>query len=229
MKRLLYNIWLIISGWLIKPIRFFRLKTKLRGVCSFPYGAIIDDSSTFEGANAVGSGTYFCGSMGYGSYISPHSSIEGDIGRFCSIGPYVRTNLGIHPTGAPFATTSHMFFSTRRQNGHTFADKQYFEEFSKPIKIGNDCWIGEGAFICGGVTIGDGAVVYAHSVVTKDVPPYAIVAGVPARIIKYRYDKDTVDFLIRTKWWNEPIGWLKENWELLCNINGLKEYFNASD
>lgn len=79
--------------------------------------------------------------------------------------------------------------------------------------------------VIGGTTIGNGAVILAHAVVTKDVPPYAIVGGVPARIIKYRYDEETIDFLLRIKWWNNSIDWFKQNWRLLTDIEKLKEYY----
>ena len=72
----------------------------------------------------------------------------------------------------------------------------------KQTTIGNDVWIGQGAFIKGGVTIGDGAIVAAHAVVVKDVPPYAVVGGVPARVIKYRFDEDAIKDLLEIKWWN---------------------------
>jgi virginiamycin A acetyltransferase len=68
--------------------------------------------------------------------------------------------------------------------------------------IGNDCWICDGTVLIGNVNIGDGAVVAAHAVVTKDVPPYAIVAGNPARIVKYRFPKDVVDALLDIAWWD---------------------------
>ena len=75
---------------------------------------------------------------------------------------------------------------------------------AKPIHIGHDVWIGYGAIIMDGVTIGTGAVVAAAAVVTKDVPPYAIVAGVPARIIRYRFDDDTIRRLLESRWWDFP-------------------------
>ena len=108
-----------------------------------------------------------------------------------------------------------------------FDELKYYDiERKISVKIGNDCWIGEGAFLVGGITIGDGAVILAHAVVTKDVPPYAIVGGVPAKIQKYRYDEETIDFLQKIQWWNSPIEWLQENWELLCDLDKLKKYYS---
>ena len=65
------------------------------------------------------------------------------------------------------------------------------------VNIGHDCWIGEHVFMVGGVTVNNGAVVLAHAVVTKDVPPYAIVGGIPAKVIGYRYDEETIAFLLK--------------------------------
>ncbi len=92
-------------------------------------------------------------------------------------------------------------------------------------KIGSDVWIGIDVTLIGGVEIGDGAVVLTKAVVTKDVPPYAIVGGVPARIIGYRYDEETIKFLQNIKWWDMSPEWLKRNANLLCDIEALKEYF----
>ena len=96
------------------------------------------------------------------------------------------------------------------------------DDNSIDVQIGNDCWIGEGAFLVGGIHIGDGAVVLARAVVTHDVEPYAIVGGVPARVIGYRYDKETIKFLLHRKWWDESEDWLRENWKLLTDIEALK-------
>lgn len=197
---------------------------KFRDKLKFSFSCDVSLKSDFEGANKIYPHTLFCGSMGYGSYISQYCEIHANIGRFTSIAPYVRTNTGIHPIGWPFATTSPMFFSTQEQTGITFADRMMFDEFKKPTEIGNDVWVGENVFFAGGLTIGDGAVVLAGAVVTKDVPPYAIVGGVPAKVIRYRYDEETIRFLLDLKWWNKDVEWLRENWELLCDIDKLKVY-----
>lgn len=84
--------------------------------------------------------------------------------------------------------------------------------------IGNDVWIGEGVSILRGVTIGDGAVVGANSFITKDIPPYSVVAGVPAKHIRYRFDEEMIKRLIETEWWNWPINTIADKFDYLCNI-----------
>ena len=131
----------------------------------------------------------FCGEMGFGSYLGPNSYVVGNIGRFTSIAPFVRCNSGVHPYKLPYVTTSPSFYSlnlNHSQNGSTFAKRQMFKEHifvdndnKWIVNIGHDCWIGEHVFMVGGVTVNNGAVVLAHAVVTKDVPPYAIVGGIP--------------------------------------------------
>ena len=80
-------------------------------------------------------------------------------------------------------------------------------------------------FLTGGVHMGDGVMIMDGGVVTKDVPPYAIVGGVPAKVIKYRYDEETINFLLETKWWNSSIAWFQDNWRLMSNLENLKEYY----
>ena len=123
------------------------------------------------------------------------------IGKFCSIGPNFCCGLGLHPTNG--ISTSPMFYSTVRQNGVTLCTENQYEE-TKHTTIGNDVFIGANVTILDGVTIGDGAVVGAGAVVTKDVPPYAVVGGVPAKVLKYRFDKDTINKLLQIQWWNNP-------------------------
>lgn len=218
-----------------KLIRYIINKIKYSKLCSFDYSVNIGRNSVFEGMNKIHPETSFKGNLGYGSYIGSNCSLSADIGRFTSIAPYVRCNPGLHPYSFPFVTTAPCFFSlnpSRSQNGSTFATEQLYDELALfdrergiAVNIGSDCWIGEGAFLVGGIKIGNGAVVLAHAVVTKDVPDYAIVGGVPAKIIRYRYDNETIEFLKSVKWWNNEIEWFKDNWKLMTDIELLKKYY----
>lgn len=222
-----YGIKQLLKRWI--------LRLKWRGKLQFEQGCDIALQAQFEGMNKIYSHSSFGGILGYGSYIGHHSSLTAKIGRFCSISNHVICNAGIHPFQAPFATTSPCFFSLRKQNGATFATQQMLNEIKTTdnegafdCEIGNDVWICEGVFINGGIHIADGAVVLAHAVVTKDVPPYAIVGGVPAKIIGYRYDEATIKWLLNVQWWNNPIAWFREHWSLLCDIDKLKAYYNKA-
>lgn len=200
-----------------------------------PLSAILDNKVSFEGCCQLHPYVKFCGRLGYGSYIGPYSKVSAKIGRFTSIASHVCTIAGRHAYQAPFATTCPMFFSlnpNHSQSGSTFATEQMFEElkFAVPethldVEIGNDVWIGERAILIGGIHIADGAVVLAGAVVTKDVPPYAIVGGVPAKIIRYRYDEEIINFLLNIQWWNNSEDWFKEHWRLLTDIDRLKAFY----
>lgn len=136
------------------------------------------------------------------SYIGRNSLVYGaDIGAFCSIGNNFTCGLGIHPTDK--LSTSPMFYSTLKQNGTTLSQTDKIDEFL-PVRIGNDVFIGENVTVLSGVTIGNGAVVAAGAVVAKDVPAYAIVGGVPAKLIRYRFSPDQIAALQRIQWWNLP-------------------------
>lgn len=190
----------------------------------------INRHSVFEGANKVCENTYFEGNMGYGAYIGPNGFFMGKIGRFTSIAGKCSVIIGRHPYKYPFATTCPMFFSLSKQNGYTFTDVQLYDEFKYAesnyfVVVGSDCWIGYDVKLIEGIKIGDGAMILAGAVVTKDVPPYAIVGGVPAKIIGYRFDEPTIQFLLKTKWWDNSIEWLKGNWQLVTNIDSLKAYY----
>lgn len=213
-------------------VKIIILKLKWHGKVKFGYKVQIALNSFFEGMNQIHPNTKFSGYLGYGSYIGPYCDLNGRIGRFTSIAPLVRCNYGRHPFSYPYVSTAPCFYSinpNKSQNGNTFASKQTFEEIDYadsnnqyPIVIGNDCWIGEGAFLVGGIKIEDGAVVLAHAVVTKNVPPYAIVGGVPAKILGFRYSEEDIKFLLETKWWNNNSEWFKTHWELLCDFNKFK-------
>ena len=221
--------------WMKQLLKRWVLRLKWHGKLQLEQGCDIALQAQFEGMNKIYSHSSFGGILGYGSYIGHHSSLTAKIGRFCSISNHVICNAGIHPFQAPFATTSPCFFSLRKQNGATFATQQMLNEIKTTdnegafdCEIGNDVWICEGVFINGGIHIADGAVVLAHAVVTKDVPPYAIVGGVPAKIIGYRYDEATIKWLLNVQWWNNPIAWFRAHWSLLCDIDKLKAYYNKA-
>ena len=93
------------------------------------------------------------------------------------------------------------------------------------VTIGNDVWIGQGVSIKSGITIGDGAVIGAGAVVTKNVEPYAIVGGVPSRLIRYRFSKEQIEALLEIKWWNRSIEWLEENGRYFIDVDKFIEKF----
>ena len=118
-----------------------------------------------------------------------------EIGRFCSIAKNVHYFGANHPI---YSLSSSAIFFNKKLNKYPVKDVS-----RSNLQIGNDVWIGYGAIItCNCKKIGDGVIIGAGSIVTKDVPDYAIVAGNPARIIKYRFDKKTIDLLKESKWWN---------------------------
>jgi acetyltransferase-like isoleucine patch superfamily enzyme len=97
------------------------------------------------------------------------------------------------------------------------------------ITIGNDVWIGEEALILSGVTIGDGTVIGARSVVTKDVPPYAVVGGNPARIIRYRFGKEEIAHLLEIQWWNWSLEKIKANVDMLTRHRVLLKHEESNE
>lgn len=134
------------------------------------------------------------------SYIGKNASISlTEIGKFCSIGPNLFCGWGIHPTNG--ISTSPVFYSTKKQAGITYSNEDKFIE-RKRILIGDDVFIGANVTILDGVTIGNGAVIGAGAVVTQDIPHYAIAAGVPAHVLKFRFDDNTIKKLLEIKWWD---------------------------
>lgn len=135
------------------------------------------------------------------------------VGRYCSISADLKFIDSMHPTD--LITTSAITFRPRNSLFTDFMTKelrQYAAKFDvrgdKPYpKIGNDVWIGANVTLAMGIHLGDGCVVATNSTVTRDVPPYAIVGGIPAKILRYRFDEEVIDRLVRSEWWNlDPAG-----------------------
>jgi len=141
------------------------------------------------------------------------------IGKSCSIAQGTLIGGGMHPSKI-FVSTNPVFYSTEKQCTETFADKMYFEETGRCL-IGNDVWIGANAVIMDNINISDGVIIGAGSIVTKDVPSYAIVVGNPARFLRYRFEKKYIDFLLDFQWWNKDIKWLKENFKDFHDIEAF--------
>ncbi len=153
---------------------------------------------------------YTVGQYTYGSEnirlldFHPSSQSPVSIGKFCSIAhnQVFLLNCGHHTqwlTTYPFGHLHRDVFP----NGSTHGEKEHPVR-KEGITIGNDVWIGYGCVILDGVQVGDGAVIGAGSVVTKHVPPYAIVGGAPARLIRYRFSEEVITQLVELQWWNLP-------------------------
>lgn len=177
-----------------------------------------------EGMNVFGDNITFNGRIGYGSYVGERSNINAIIGRYCSISSDVRTVSGTHPTSG-FVSTHPCFYSTKKQAGFTYVNKASFKEdvFADSdrhfVVIGNDVWIGSNVLLLPGVHIGDGAIVAAGAVVTKDVSPYSIVGGVPAKEIKKRFSEEEIKKLMEIKWWNRPSEWIQKNADKFADVS----------
>lgn len=165
----------------------------------------------------IGNSQVFVGRFTYGfENLSVRQWGEGaslNIGAFCSLADRITIFLGgNHRTD----------WVTTFPFGHIFQDELGGEDIvghpatNGGVCIGNDVWIGSGASIMSGITIGDGAVIAANASVVKDVPPYHIVAGNPAKSIKQRFDDETIELLLKLKWWNLDLSAIKDITKILC-------------
>lgn len=173
----------------------------------------------FEGNNFVAGEVYGC-YLGYGTYVHKYSMLVNvKVGRFSAIGENVNIKLFEHPVH--MVSTAPCFYH-KENRLKTFVQEDYYNDLkyvegNYSVVIGNDVWVGSGSYIKSGVRIGDGAVIGAGAVVTKDVEPYVIVGGIPAKVIRYRFPEDQIEALLKIKWWNKDDKWLEENGKYFKN------------
>jgi acetyltransferase-like isoleucine patch superfamily enzyme len=212
------TLWL---GWLLRTARL-KVQYSGRGLC-IGYMAVakrtqfgrMNTLSDFARLDRV--------TMGDMSYVSRGTRITNAvIGKFTCIGPESLVGLGRHPTEG-YVSSHPAFYSLLGQTQLTFVSEQKFEEFL-PIAIGSDVWIGARTIVLDGAEIGDGAIVAAGSVVSGTIPPYAIVGGVPARVIRYRFDEDVVTQLLESRWWDLSFEILRENSKAFESIEAFFEW-----
>ncbi len=141
------------------------------------------------------------------------------IGKFVNIASYVRLNPSPHPMH--WASQHHMLYR-KEMFGFGENDESFFDwRRAKKVHVGHDVWLGHNVIVMGGVTIGNGAVIGSGAIVTKDVPPYAICVGNPARVIKYRFEKEIIEHLEEIQWWN----WEHEKLKMAMNDFHDIEFF----
>lgn len=216
----------------MKIVKQFILHLRNAKYCSFGKKAIISRKTLFEGKNYIGSKTSFKNSnMGFQSYIGDNSELDNTIvGRYSCISHHVIVVQGQHPT-KDFVSIHPAFFKKDYQHTYVsndcFASYKYIDIDNKvSCIIGNDVWVGYGAMIMAGVTIGDGAIVAAGAIVIRDVEPYSIVAGSPAKEIKKRFSEEDIMFLKEIKWWEKDEKWISSHSQAFDDIHKLKTIIN---
>jgi chloramphenicol O-acetyltransferase type B len=204
-KRALFVPFGIITSALRSAIRVSRdIENKVR----FSH-ATIDEGCSFTEDTTIGVKSHILkGSIlnhcnvGAYTYVGRNCLLQNvTIGRFCSIAHDVNLGLGNHPISM-YSTSPIFYRANNPLNVQIVKEDSHFLEY-KEIVIGSDVWIGAKVVVLDGVSVGHGAILAAGAVVTKDVPPFAIMGGVPAKIIKYRFNEEVQLGLLHSEWWKK--------------------------
>lgn len=186
----------------------------------------VDQSKSYYTKDLLNEYSYLIGDHTYGKPRVLHWGEDATltIGKYCSIADNVTIFLGGNHridwvSTYPFNVLSDCFPIAKEITGHPSSKGD--------VVIGNDVWIGEGVVILSGVSIGDGAVIGTRAVVTKDVPPYAVVVGVPAKIKKYRFPAEYIEKLEKISWWEWSDEKVNLNVKSLCN-NDIEKFINEN-
>lgn len=211
---------------ILDPRQYFRIKKFNKKGSKISYFSTVNPNTYFEGKNVIGAVDLSNSNVGLCTYIRSGSLKNTKIGRFCSISENVRVVDSTH--SYEFVSSFPGFYSSQN-NLFPFNKTDFNEHLATKngfaCEIGNDVWVGTNVLIKGGVTIGDGAVIGMGSVVTKDVPPYTIVAGVPAKEIKKRFSNDVISELLLIKWWNWSESIIEERKHYFSKIDLFVEKF----
>lgn len=205
-------------------------KIKYRKTCKIEGDAIVYGKCFFEGKNKISPGAHVTNStMGYATYIGKDSVFShAVIGRFCSIADNVKLVRARHPIEG-FVSIHPSFYSTSVLSSMVKHNKynEYIEDQKgASLIIGNDVWIGCNVLIKAGIRIGNGAVIAMGSVVTNDVPDFAIAGGVPAKIIKYRFSEENRRKIAETRWWEKDLDFIKKNADSFEKIDSFLSIFH---
>jgi len=216
---------------------FVRIGLEIKTKSIMKQRTYINKGTVLRGRHFIGKGTVLTNvDFGYGSYISSDSVLSNcRIGKYCSFGPNITSIGGKHPL-KDIVSIHPAFYAAKNASGFSYIDSRKCDEGSDRLfdentfvdekkgyfyEIGNDVWIGANVTIAQGVYIGDGAVVGANTLVLKDLEPYGIYAGVPAKKIGQRFSDEEIEELLKIKWWDKDEAWIKEHADEFINVKSF--------
>jgi len=205
----------------------WRLKARSSGLVIGKHSTI--SNCSFGRSVAIGRySTLLDTTMADFSYVGEYARIcRTTVGKFCSIASSIDIGTGSHPTRG-FVSSHPIFYLARPRAGWNMCREDRRVEH-RQTTLGNDVWISSGAIVRDGVSVGDGVIVGAGSVVTKDLSPYGIYGGVPAKLIRWRFEPEQIEFLLRFRWWDRPVDWLSTHCDCMHDIDDFMAQFGPAN